>query len=175
MARRLPVDARRAVVDATVKEVDVPQEIVDERASPGDGRPRRACPTCSILPPIHHRDVIGDFERLVLIVRHEDAGDADLVVQLPQPAPQLQTNLRVERAERFVQEQDARLDGERARQRDALALAAGELRRIAAGLISQLDQIEQFADRARECASRDGRIARGRTRRPKATFSKTVM
>ena len=61
-------------------------------------------------------------------MRNENAGDADVVVQLSQPAPKLLTHLRVERAERFVQEQDARLDGESAGQRDALALAARKLR-----------------------------------------------
>jgi hypothetical protein len=36
--------------------------------------------------------------------------------------------LRVERAERLVQKQHARLDRQRTRQRDALPLAAGQLR-----------------------------------------------
>ena len=94
-------------------------------------------------------------------MRHEDARDADLVVQLPQPAPQLLAHLRIERAERLVEEQHAGLDGERSRERDALALAARELRGIAAGLIAQLDEIEQVADARRESASAEGRVLRG--------------
>src|SRR5581483_8426788 len=39
------------------------------------------------------------------------------------------TDLGVERGERLVEQQDARLDDERARQRDALGLAAGDLPR----------------------------------------------
>ena len=46
------------------------------------------------------------------------------VVQAPQPAPQLLAYFGVERAERFVEQQHARLDRERARERNALALAA---------------------------------------------------
>ena len=126
-------------------------------------------------PVVHHGDAVGDFERFFLIVRDEDAGDVDVVVQLAQPAAQLLAHLGVERAERLVEQQHARLDGERAGQRDALALAAGELRRIAAGLVLQLDEVEQLVDTLRESASVDGRALRGRTRKPKAMFSKTVM
>ena len=96
--------------------------------------------------PIHDCDLIGDFEGLVLVVSHEDAGNADLVVKLAQPAPQLQTNFRIERAERLVQQQYAWFDCKRARQGDSLPLAAGELRRIAACLIAQLNQLEQLPD-----------------------------
>jgi hypothetical protein len=60
-------------------------------------------------------------------VGDEDAGDVDLVVQPPQPAPQLLAHLGVERAERLVEQQHLRLDRQRAGQRHALALAAGEL------------------------------------------------
>ena len=51
----------------------------------------------------------------------------DLVVQAAQPLAQLGAHLGVERAERLVEQQHARLDGERARERHPLALAAGEL------------------------------------------------
>ena len=51
----------------------------------------------------------------------------DLVVQAAQPRPQLRADLRVERAERLVEQQHPRLDRERAGERHALALAAGEL------------------------------------------------
>ena len=54
------------------------------------------------------------------------------VVDLAQPAAQLAAHLRVERAERLVEQQHLRLDRQRAGQRDALALAAGELARDSA-------------------------------------------
>jgi electron transfer flavoprotein alpha subunit len=60
-------------------------------------------------------------------VRDEERGDVDLVVQLAQPAPQFLAHLGVERAERLVEQQHLGLDRQRAGQRDALALAAGEL------------------------------------------------
>jgi hypothetical protein len=52
-----------------------------------------------------------------------------VVVQAAQPAAQLLAHLGVERAEGLVEQQDLRLDGQRPGQRDALALAAGKLRR----------------------------------------------
>ena len=74
---------------------------------------------------VHHGHAIGDFEGLVLVVRDEDAGHADFVVQLTQPAPELLAHLRIERTEWLVEQQHAGLDRECARQGDALALTAG--------------------------------------------------
>src|SRR3954453_6324537 len=65
-------------------------------------------------------------------------------MQAAQPLPQLLAHLGVERAERLVEQQDARLDGERARQRDTLALATGELAGIAVGEPIELHEIEQL-------------------------------
>ena len=95
---------------------------------------------------VHHHHPVGDFQRLFLIVGDEDRGHVDLVMQRAQPLPQLLAHLGVERAERLVEQQDARLDRERAGQRDALALAAGQLARVAAGQPVELHQIQQFLD-----------------------------
>ena len=99
-----------------------------------------------------------------------------LVVDLAQPAAQLRAHLGVERAERLVEQQDARLDGERAGERHALALAAGELGRIALLEAGELDEVEQLHARAsRISALRRPRRAPGRAVRPKAMLSNTVM
>ena len=63
-----------------------------------------------------------------------------------QPAAQFLAHLRVERAKRLVQQQHLRLHGERAGQRDALALAAGKLRRKSFGERLELDEFQKFAD-----------------------------
>jgi hypothetical protein len=70
----------------------------------------------------------------------------DLVVQPAQPAAQLAAHLGVERAERLVEEQHLGLDRERAGERDALALAAGKLVRIAVGEPVELHQLQQRMD-----------------------------
>ena len=48
----------------------------------------------------------------------------DFLMELTKPAPQLLADLGIERAERFVEQQNAGLDGESTRKRDSLALAA---------------------------------------------------
>ena len=55
------------------------------------------------------------------------------LVQLAQPAPQILAHLGVECAEGLVEQQHAGLDRQRARQCDALALAARQLVRVAVG------------------------------------------
>ena len=100
-------------------------------------------------------------------------GDVQLVVQTAQPAAQLLAHLGVERAERLVEQQHARLDGERARERDALALAARQLRGIAIREPVELHELEQLVHLGADLALRARRSARGLTRKPKATLSNT--
>ena len=123
---------------------------------------------------VHHHDAVGDLERLLLVVRDEHAGDVDLVVQPPQPAAQFLAHLGVERAEGLVEQQHLGLDRQRARQRDALPLAAGELRGIAIAEPVELHELQQIAHARADLRARPA-LARGRTRRPNATFSNTVM
>ena len=54
--------------------------------------------------------------------------------------------LRVERAERLVEQQHLGLDRQRAGERHALALAARELRRVAVGEAAQVHELEQLVD-----------------------------
>src|SRR5580692_14069 len=169
MARGLPVDVRRAVVDPPMKEIDVAQEIIDKRV----GRPAVHLVGRSDLfdpPCVHDRNLVSNLEGLILIVRHEDAGDADLVVQLTQPSAQLHAHLGVERTKRFIQEHDAWLDRQSAGKCHALALPARKLRRISAGLVLELDQIEQFADARANLLRR-----RARSTRPHSQTKRDVL
>ncbi len=65
------------------------------------------------------------------------------VVQAAQPAAQFLPHLGVERPEGFIEQQHARLDRQRAGERDALALPAGELRRVTVGQPVELHQFQQ--------------------------------
>ena len=89
---------------------------------------------------VHEHDAVGDLHRLLLVVRDEDRRHVDLVVEAPQPGSQLLADAGVERAEGLVEQQHLRLDGERARERHALALAARELRRVAVGKALELHE-----------------------------------
>jgi hypothetical protein len=75
----------------------------------------------------HHHDRVGHGHRLALVVGDDDGGDAEALLQLAQFHLHRLAQLRVQRGERFVEQEEFGRDGERAGDRDALALAAGEL------------------------------------------------
>ena len=54
---------------------------------------------------VHHDDLVRELQRFFLVVGDEQAGDAELAVQLVEPAAQVLAHLRVERAERLVEQQ----------------------------------------------------------------------
>jgi hypothetical protein len=77
------------------------------------------------------RNAIGQLQGFVLIVGHEDRRLTRALMDIAQPTPQVLADLGVERAERFIEQENARLDGERAGERDPLPLPSRELRGIA--------------------------------------------
>ena len=77
-----------------------------------------------------------------------------------QPDAQVLADLGVERAERLVEQEHARLDGERAGEGDALLLSAGELRGIARSEVAEPHDVEQFVDARRDLALRRPRAPR---------------
>ena len=93
----------------------------------------------------HDRHAIGQFQCFVLVVRDEHTGEADLLLQFAQPAAHFLAHARVQRAKGFIQQQDARLDGQRTGQCHALALSARELVRQAIAIARQLHQLQQLA------------------------------
>ena len=98
-----------------------------------------------------HGDAVGDRHRLLLVVGDDQRRHGDLLVQPAQPLAQLGADLRVERAERLVEQQQPRLDGERPRQRHPLALAAGELVGVALGVAREARRSPSSSDvRARD-------------------------
>ncbi len=96
----------------------------------------------------HHRDAVGHGERLVLVVRDQDEGDAD---RLLEPARQqldlhLLAQLFVECRERLVEKQHLGTHDERAGERDALALAAGEFGSLAMPEAGERDLFQRLVD-----------------------------
>jgi hypothetical protein len=95
---------------------------------------------------VHQHHAVRQRHRLFLVVRDHDRGDADVVLQRAQFDLHLVAQLGVERAERLVEQQHRRLDHQRAGQRHALALAAGQLTRIALGQRLEVHQRERLVD-----------------------------
>ena len=109
---------------------------------------------------VHHgdprRDELDDRE----IVRDEDVGQPEPLLQVAQQVHDLRLDRDVERGHRLVADDEARLDGERAGDADALPLAAGELVRVAPGVFRrESDESQQLRARARVGARPRGRAA----------------
>ena len=79
----------------------------------------------------HHRDAVGQRQRLALVMGDEDRGDAEPALDFLDLDLHRGAQILVERGERLVEQQHLGLDHQRARQRHALLLAAGQLPRLA--------------------------------------------
>ena len=98
------------------------------------------------LARVHDHDLIGHGQRLLLVVGDEDEGDADLLLNVLELLLHLLAQLQVERAERLVEQQHARLVDERAGDGDALLLTAGELGHVAVGVVLKAYQTQHTHD-----------------------------
>ena len=93
---------------------------------------------------VHDHDQVGHGHRLALVVGDQDGGDAETLLQQPQLHLHGLAQLGVEGGQRFVEQEQLGLDGERAGGRHALPLAAGKLADVALGEAGHTYQLEQF-------------------------------
>ena len=101
-------------------------------------------PELDDLAVAHDGDQIGQRHRLFLVVRHEDAGRAELEVEVLDLGAHPAAQGGVEVAERLVEQEDRGLLDERPAERHALLLAARELARLAA---QEMPDVEHVGDR----------------------------
>src|SRR5439155_4361570 len=80
---------------------------------------------------IHDHHAVGDVADDVQVVRDEDVGECKLALQVLEQVEDLRLHRDVERGDGLVAHDQLRVDGERAGDADALALAARELVREA--------------------------------------------
>ena len=121
-------------------------------------------------PAVDHGDLVGQRQRLGLVVGDVDEGDAGAALQLLELDAHVLAQLGVEIGQRLVEQQDFRLDHQAAGQRDALLLAAGELVGIAASRPVRLTSASVSSTCFFACAA--GIL---RSFRPNTTFSYTVL
>ena len=136
---------RALAVALTAQQVGVADERRDESArGPRVELGRR--PDLQQSARFHHRDAVGEAERLLLVVGDEHRGGVrraqDVAHFVAHPAAQR----RVEVRERLVEQQDRGIGCERPRDRDPLLLATRELVRAAAPLVAEADELEHLAD-----------------------------
>ena len=130
------------------------------------GRSNTNCgsPVCWSDAAAHDGDPVAHRHRLDLVVRDVDRRHAELALHARDLGAHLHAQTCVEVGERLVHEEDARVADDRAAHRDALALAARELARLA---LEQVCEPERLAGRSRRAAGSrpSARVARAaRTR-----------
>jgi hypothetical protein len=79
-------------------------------------------------------------------MRDEDESDAKPTLELLELELHLLAKLAIERRQRLVEKEDAGLEDDRTRDRDALLLASGELRRIPCREVRKADEFEHLAN-----------------------------
>ena len=124
---------------------------------------------------VHDHDAVGEVAHHAEVVADEEIGEAELLAQADEQVQHLRLDRDVERGDRLVADQEARLHRERAGDADAAALPAGELVREAprearveadalhdlgdVGIaLARLDEAvhhRRLADRCRRCACAD--------------------
>ena len=98
------------------------------------------------MPTVHHDDLVGECLGLFLIMRDDDGGDAERALQPDELNLQIESQRAVERGERLIEQQQRWVDRQRARDRNALLLAARELPRQTPLQPLELYGGEEFVD-----------------------------
>ncbi len=95
-------------------------------------------------PGGHDAHAVAHREGLLLVVGHEQGGDAHHDLDPPDLLAELAAHLGVQRGERLVEQQDAGLDRECPSERHALLLAARHLVRVLVRLVAQAHHVERL-------------------------------
>ena len=98
-------------------------------------------------PKVHHRDAVGDMLNDAEIMTDEQVGEPEFLLQILQQVQHLRPHRHIERRHRLITDDQFRTRREGTSDGDALALAAGELMRIALRRLGpQPDGFQQFGD-----------------------------
>ncbi|MNV69296.1 hypothetical protein D3C71_1622010 [compost metagenome] len=99
------------------------------------------------LAQVQHHHAVAQVLDHVQVVRDEEHRQAQALAQIGQQVDHLRLNRHVQRRQRLVGHDELGLHGQRARHADALALAARELVREAAGVLgAQAHGLQQLGD-----------------------------
>ena len=123
------------------------------------------------LAEVHHGDAVGDVADDGEVVRDEEVGQPEVALQLDEQVQDLGLDRDVERRDGSSATISFGCSDERARDADALALAAGELVRVAVERArAEPDALERLGDPLARARSRpDAMDARAPRRRCRAT------
>ena len=145
-----PGHPQAAEVELRVQLQDVGRKQVENAEQPrhldagrafGDGARRAALHQPALAQDQHF---VAQLEALLQIVCHQHGGDLKLGADLPQQAIELAAEGRVQAAGRLIEQQQPGSADQRAGDRAALFLAAGELVRPPAGGVGQMKALEHL-------------------------------
>ena len=163
--------ARRdcALRPSTVDRHDVHARRADEIADESVLRPleqlgRRA--DLHDLAVIHDDDLVGEGQRLGLVVRDIDHGVAEALVQLLQLRAQHPFHMRIDDGQRLVEQDGVDVGAHQpAAERDLLLLVGGQPARLALGPVGEVDHLERSRATLRSTsASGTPRLRSGKAR-----------
>ena len=153
-----------AVVDLTVEQVDLR---LTERA--GDERVGGAAPDLLRGADLHqralpqHRDAVAESQRLLVVVGDVDRGGLRHRAELLELGPHRRPQLRVEVAQRFVEQVDVGGPHQHPAERHPLPLAVGQLARKALEQVVDSerrgDLVDPLAAAARRCTCPSARTS----------------
>src|SRR5438552_18333151 len=104
-------------------------------------------PRLDDAPEVHHRDLVADVADDAEVVADEEVREVELALERLEEVEDLRLHRDVERARGLVEHDELGVERERARDADALALAAAELVREAVRVVGgQADLLRQLAD-----------------------------
>ena len=99
------------------------------------------------LAEIHNRNTLADVFDHAQVVRDEEIGQVQLLLQILKQVDYLRLDRNVERRDRLVEHEETRAHCERPRDPDTLALPARKLMRLAVKRVGPYpNHIEQFED-----------------------------
>ncbi len=99
------------------------------------------------LPQVHDRDPVGQVPHHRQVVRDEQIGEVELALQVLQQVDDLRLDGDVQGRNRFVANDEGRVDRQRPRDPDALPLAARKLMRVPVGEVRvEPHQTQQLLD-----------------------------
>ena len=140
-----------APADAVPSSSVAPGEARDERIGRGGDELRRR-PALEDPAVDDHADLVGERGGILEVVGDEDGRQRELAEQLVELDPHRRLRVGVERRQRLVEQEDARLERERPRERDPLALAARQLADAGRRQMGDPEPLEQLGH---------GRVAAG--------------
>ncbi|MHC3912266.1 hypothetical protein ACMZ4X_05538 [Achromobacter marplatensis] len=130
-----------------MQQVRFAQEVRDEQGARAEVKVGRRAQLFD-RAAVHQADAVGHGHGLFLVVRHVHDGGAQLAVDAFDLKLHLVAQLFVQRAQRFVHQDDGRAVDHATRQRDALLLAAGEFARQTRGDVRQAHHFQRFVGAA---------------------------